>query len=612
MGQYTLQEPEGFDRENPEHQAQLNELIKRVEESGARKEELRDEEKRRFNTTLGATEGGLEQDIQAMAAGGLDTLLAGTPEAAAVKSGVPEAEFQLMRQQHPISTSVGEIGGSLLPLGKMLKGGQLVKSLIGGQAAKMFGKGAVREGAAEGARMGATYGAGEAVSSEVKRGNEDLGEVVAEGAKGAGKGFLVGGSLGTIGGYLSSNSKNVLQLADDAEKQFFQALKFGNRGEGDAAKYQQDIQRSLELVGEGEQGKITDLNQLVDAGQKQLDARMGEVDAALSAEGKRGLRVGGDELTTDYIRNAVFPQSYLKQLDSNEVGVLNEQINQLLRLKDKNYPAGTASDNLARQLLSNKGFFSTIPPETRTKLVNIINSSEGISGDALLAEGLTGLRQSTSGVPGFDPGLNLPNEALSAIVGGTEKFGNKGKKWTPWELEDRIEKINDEVADIERKLPQPQTAAQVASNPQVAMLRNEQNVLRTKLDEVMSPGPNGEFREQKRDIGSLMRLRRVATAAQLAEKEGKGTKYSAPIKGAVERIGRGQNIVGSVARAIKTDRDLSPSERIKKGFELWLQSKKQPPRLVGRKGEGARGGALLEGIVKKSPVTRTYSEEVAD
>lgn len=591
---------------DPDDSSHLDELVNQVKQLDQGYFDIdasqKKEKKRAFNTRLdsinerAAGKGALE----AGAIGALDTALAGLPEAGARVSGVPQEEIDALKVANPKMTMAGELTGAFVPMGALKSG---LKVATG-----------IKEGALTGARIGGVFGAGAGTSNAIK-GDEDYTDVprILEGtSKGAAKGIALGTPFGAGSAYLAGFNKNVLELAEDARKHLQEALKAGHApSEGDAGKYEKDMERAFELVSVDQAKKpIKTLPQLVDKNQEELDKIAIDIDKQLTSSGKKGLFIPGTELTTDYVRNALFPFSFQKQLSSSEVQTLDQGINALMDLKGRSF-TGPGLDGLANTILNHQKYAS-LPQETKVAMINLINSiprDKGgrIPGAEVMAIGLRGLKPSKS-IPGHDPGLNLQEDAIQSIVAQSDKFGNKKKTWTPWELEDRIQKINDEIAVVERKVPDA-AKTNKQSDPDVAALQNEQNVLRTKLDEVMSSGPNGEFRSQKYDLGTLMRLRRVAETARLSERQGKGVKKTEGISGGLQRIKRNAGgWVGNAASIVKTDRDLSPSERVALGFEAWAKSKKQPTRAGELLRSNAGGMRVLEGL-RRSPGEKLATEE---
>lgn len=598
---YELDVP-SFDPDDPTHLEEIKNRVRTLDQgyfdiNASQKKE----EKRAFNTRLdsinerAAGKGALEAGVL----GAIDTAFAGLPEAGARVAGVPQEEIDALKVANPKMTAVGEIVGGFAPLGA-LKSGLKVAS-------------GIKDGMKTGARIGAIFGAGAGTSKAIKGDEtyEDVPRIIMEGDKGAAIGTGIGGLFGAAGAYLGGFNKNVMELGEAAKNHLFEALKAGRgNGEGDAGKYEKDLVRAFEIVAPEEGGKpIKTLDQLVNTNQDELDKRAIQIDKELTTAGKKGIFTAGTDLTTDYVRNALFPNSFQKQLSSSEVQTLNDGINALMTLKGRTFN-GASLDGLANSLLNHQKY-ANIPKDTKVAMINLINSipREGgrLSGDQIMAQGLRGLKPSTT-IPGHDPGLNLQEEAIQSIVAQADKFGGKKQTWTPWELEDRIQKINDEIAVVERKVPDAAKTNKL-SEPDIAALQNEQNVLRTKLDEVMSSGPNGEFRKQKYDLGTLMRLRRVSESARLSEREGKGVKKTEGVSGALQRIKRNAGgWIGNAASLVKTDRDLSPSERLSLGFETWAKSKKQPTRAGQLLGNPA-GMKVLEGL-RNAPGQKLVTEEL--
>lgn len=104
----------------------------------------------------------------ALAAGALDTVLAGTPEATAKLAGASADEFS-PQNQHPGFYKAGQLGGVAVPLGEVVKGAQ--------------GGAKLTQAALNAARTGLVMGAGRGVSNEALKDNPDLNEALSSGSK---------------------------------------------------------------------------------------------------------------------------------------------------------------------------------------------------------------------------------------------------------------------------------------------------------------------------------------------------------------------------------------------------------------------------------------------
>jgi len=125
---------------------------------------------------------GREPGIEAAAQGGLETILAGTPEAIAARSGIPINERTSAKFTNPYEYAAGESLGALVPLGELGK-------------AAIAGKAALSKLIKEGIRLGSIYGAGSGVASEAKKETPEISAAAAKGIIGSATGAALGAAI---------------------------------------------------------------------------------------------------------------------------------------------------------------------------------------------------------------------------------------------------------------------------------------------------------------------------------------------------------------------------------------------------------------------------------
>lgn len=142
------------------------------------------------------------QPLGAFSRGALNSILAGTPEAAATLAGANSRSDSASPQfTNPNLFSAGEIAGSFLPLGRI------------GQTAK-----GVYRAITGGARLGGIYGAGQGVSSAAQSEDPTVSGAVTSGLIEGGKGTLLGAAIPATVGTIVKKLPTKQNILDDLMK----------------------------------------------------------------------------------------------------------------------------------------------------------------------------------------------------------------------------------------------------------------------------------------------------------------------------------------------------------------------------------------------------------
>lgn len=149
---------------------------------------------------------------KAMTKGALDTILAGTPEAIAARSGVNLKDPNSEEYRNPEAYAVGQVGGAIVPLGELTKGALILKE-------------GVKQALKQGARLGGVYGAGQGVSDAAKSPDSTVSDALKGGLTMGAGGAILGG---TIRAGVPLTAKGFVSVADalrkSAEKNVSQSL----------------------------------------------------------------------------------------------------------------------------------------------------------------------------------------------------------------------------------------------------------------------------------------------------------------------------------------------------------------------------------------------------
>lgn len=140
--------------------------------------------------------------LSALSQGALGTILAGTPEAIAARSGINVNAPESAKFQAPLSYVIGETLGGLLPLGQVGKTATGLKSV-----------------ATQGARLGALYGLGQGVSEESMKPDATVSKALSTGAKDALVGAMIGAAIPvgvSLGGKVAKAVSSPIKTLEDA------------------------------------------------------------------------------------------------------------------------------------------------------------------------------------------------------------------------------------------------------------------------------------------------------------------------------------------------------------------------------------------------------------
>lgn len=495
--------------------------------------------------------------VSNFARGALNTVLPGSADATASLMGVPPSELELEAQAAPGMLSAGEISGATFPV-PGLKGAKTVRGAAG-----------------QGAKLGAAYGAIGGVTDAITEGERDPFVLSGRALEGA----VINSPLGALTGAgmkrlsLPPRGKGVAESAAATEKRTFEALKTGieaqeKRGGAapdaldamDFSRIEKAVQRGNPIV-MAERPQIQNMDEYREATHEAYNRIWKIADKRLTTAQNKGLEISGDQLALEGIK-AAFPRDFFSRLSSVEQRNFDDGLKQLLILRGKDY---SNPDNLVRMLLAPKGRFSSLNPQLRTELANMINNMEPgkpISGNVLFNEGLKRL---------YGGKLAVDDAQLTTLADDASWY--LGKQLKPWEVQDRIKLINKELGPFYEMKPTPQDAASVAYT--INAKESEARALRRSLNETVSKLPN-EFQELKNDLGALSELSEAARVASITEK----TTPQPPNwwKKLVRRSGGAQNSLAALLMAFTPDeRQLTPSQRIKMASEAAKTAKRSAP-----------------------------------
>ena len=555
------------------------------------------EAKRQFNSTIpeDSTLAGTALEIAkplgtrkegftgAIAQGALDTILAGTPEAAAALANVPLEGNEATQIQHPYAYAAGQTAGAFLPLGRLA------------QAARGGGRALMREGA----RLGGVMGFGAGASNVIEQGERDPVEVVKEGTVTGLGGAALGAGLGAGAAYLARPRTLPRDQGVIAEKKTLEALKTGVEasdkripGVDDAtvSNPEASVQRANPLIF-NENPNPQSMDDYRDAADEGATRVWRNIDRRLTTQERQGMVLPGEDVARETFKGSVFNADYLERLSSVEMDQLNAQIDAMSRFRNRHFEGAPQLDGLARSIMNHRNFAS-LSQEARDVLINRINSVErtgpGISGDELFVSGLREL---------YPIDLSVNADQVLQAARGADRY--RGKDLSPWEAQDRLKEINKALRKYESL--KPDDKAVKSTMTEIEALNAEARVLRNQLNDRMSR-VRDEFREWKLDWGALNQVSEMARAAGLNEKiNPQVTGFRRAIKGAGVRNNSAIGLVDLISRIGRTpDNELYPSERIVQAGRAFGLSQAVPPRLLGRQGAGA-----LTGLVRSSPLTRS-------
>jgi len=210
---------------------------------------------------------------EALSQGALDTILAGTPEAIATRSGANINTVDSPKFAHPNLYASGQVAGAALPLGRIAS------------VAKQGMATAIKEGA----RLGAVFGGASAISNEAQKEDPLFTEAVKEGVSGSLKGAALGGATGGVLSKLSSKLNvppPLPSVSVKERKMLTQAIKPANKlidkEDVDKIKWDVDVELAApEILRTGR--KVNDQRDLMFAADEAMKKVYGEIESVIKA-----------------------------------------------------------------------------------------------------------------------------------------------------------------------------------------------------------------------------------------------------------------------------------------------------------------------------------------
>lgn len=500
-------------------------------------------------------------DVSGVAQGALRTVTAGASDALAHRGfGVNLNDPNASKNVSPYSDTIGEDLGLGIPLGPIATAGK-----------------GILNAAKTGAKLGAVYG-GVGGGSEALKNDATLPEAATQAAEGAALGTVAGAGLGAGAARLTQPVKNVLDQSKQAEKLFFEVL-----GPGATKEQVSSLKGNLNLALPTLKGDQKDLQQFTDSVINARKAQWNGIDKVLSGGEGKGLVIPGNDLGIEVMKSA-FPPQFLDRMSSTERQGLNDAVTTLNGFRGKSYNA-QGLNNLATGLLADNGRYSDIPRDGRVAMVKYLNSLSAdpnvrVSGDDLFVKGLKTL---------YPVDLSNSDQQLLSIADNASKYMNKDI--TPYQAEDRIQKLNKELSQYYAAIGPGADVKEV--NPEIVSRESEVRALRSSLDSTLSKLGN-EFQDSKKTLGALMSLQDLADSATNREKikntsttlmqKVMKTSVTDPLAGVRKQINETQG---------------SPSAKIARAVQLQKSSQAAPPIVA----------PPLTKAVKTSPLTRGLSQK---
>lgn len=175
---------------------------------------------------------GKDPGAEALAQGGLETILAGTPEAIAARSGIPINERTSAKFTNPYEYAFGETLGGLVPLGRLGKvataGKQSLSALI-----------------KEGMRLGAVYGGAGGIASEAKEEDPTFSDAATKGIIGTAFGTAIGAGIPLTVAAGSALNKKISTLVQERISEFNKAMKESTEDVAKKLQAKEDLKNSL-------------------------------------------------------------------------------------------------------------------------------------------------------------------------------------------------------------------------------------------------------------------------------------------------------------------------------------------------------------------------------